>query len=189
MTDDEHWPVDELRRDVRQPRLGSLDHILVALTLGERVREVARTTELDLGGGASRQGAVVALTEPRVRDDREGAIAEGDFGRPNRAGQIRTAHRREVIVPATDAERPGLLFAGRRQADVEPTGREAGLVIEAGCVCLEQEIHAPCGRLRSAAAPPSSPSAHRPAPTGAVQAQLTWGRRTSAGAMTATRSR
>ena len=71
------------------------------------------------------QIAVITFTQPRVTDDGNGTIAEGDLGGAPRSDEIRAEHRREVLVTATQAEHPGLLLASDREVDIEPARGEA----------------------------------------------------------------
>ena len=141
MADHEDGTAGELAHDLREPSSHTPDHLLIALTLREWIRQMEHAALFDLRDRPPGKSTIVAFTEPGVVDDCGSAFAESNFGGSKGSRQVRAEYRCEIIPAPTCSERPCLFNSCRRQGRVEPTGCEAGFVVHAGGVSLKDNEH------------------------------------------------
>ena len=140
MPDDENGAVLELPHRIAQPSGHAIDHLSVALTVGEGDVKVTWASFLDLRRRPSGQIAVVAFAKPGIAHNRKRTIAEGDLGGAKRTGEVRAEDSKKLVVAVARAEAASLRLARRRERGIEPAGREAGFVVDACRVSFEDQL-------------------------------------------------
>ena len=148
------------RNQVVQQRRGPLGHGPVALAARPRLVEVGAALGIEPCAGHAVEPAVVALAQPRIDDDGDGAAVERDPDRLERPLEVRDVHRRQPIVSPACAQLGRGLASALGQAAGEPAGRDAGLVVRRDRVGLVDQLHRHGGRIGSTRA--TAPNRPRP---------------------------
>src|SRR6478736_7922823 len=144
--DDEHpLPVVVTPHVVEEGRR-RLDDLAVALAAaGKRHLDMREPDALELGHRAAVEAAVVALTQPGVDPQYDGAVAVGQLGRLERTREVRGVDGRETVrgpsLAQLDREAASLIG----ESPGTPAGRDALLVVLGDRVGLVDQLdgHAP----------------------------------------------
>ena len=80
MANHEHRPTRKCSRGLGEPRGYTSHDLLIALTVGERSRDMKEPPFLNLQRGMPRESPVIAFTKPSITDNWESAIAKGNLG-------------------------------------------------------------------------------------------------------------
>src|SRR5690606_7209405 len=129
----------EVADQVGQEVAGTRHHLPVVLPAGEGLVDVPR--ELQVRDRRAIEGAVVALTQPRVLVPRDVGAVERQVHCLHRAPQVGADDRRQVLVSPALTERPRLLPAGLGQFARQPAGGDPGFVVSGGRVSLVDQVH------------------------------------------------
>lgn len=141
MADHEHsLSIADARKLVEE-----LDHTRYRLSPGLALRvphvEVPRTVGIEIALRIAVQTAVIALTEPRVAEDRDIEAGEGDVNSLNGATQVRHIDGGNPIVAATVAKLSRQLPPALRQLPVKPSGRATRLVVDGQRMRLVHDLN------------------------------------------------
>src|SRR5581483_7797759 len=114
--------------------------LAVTLTTGEGLVDAPAAFGREPGGGHPVQLAVVALAQPRVLPDRDAAAGEGQLRRLYRPRQIGDEYDVRPIGAASLTQRSRQLAAACGEPSRQPAGGDAGLVVGADRVRLEDDL-------------------------------------------------